>query len=542
MNTDKGKAVEQQENKTYHLKLGTGEVQEYIYQTELGSGSTGNVYLVRDASDKPFALKICKAFGEDKSRQQESFKKNAKELMSDQISGFIPVSQIGICEEENQPAMLMEYGGKDLEWTLRVISSEDVDTELKKAFEYKVLLNVIGALSDAHHKNKYHQDILPRNILCGICPEYAPEDSEEKDKYRSWLEEAIIDGTVRLTDRRSLESITNDMESIHDNPSFTGGSDLLNAVYFKLLRDSTPSEKDIYACLALYSLLKDPSRSSSVWEFAYSNELLEIDDLLDVEKEKKRFKLPSLDQLKEKLEREIGTDEYFQIETVDNLGGSGLIVTRPIDRFTRTWKAERLVDYDELKSFFKSHDSSFQKLYNLAAGIMKADEKERIRNHYESLILEATLKLDNLISQKHEKRKPLEYSIVSNLHKIRELSNQIDKEAKNSTEQERLLREMVGKLGADLGDTNLIHKIEEQQRKYNALRPKIKKLEEEKGVLEKENGRDESSLKTEEFNFERQHIALGYIATICREEIRTSGIRTKVEDKLRANQLAIQDE
>ena len=101
---------------------------------------------------------------------------------------------------------------------------------------------------------------------------------------------------------------------------------------------------------------------------------------------------------------------------------------------------------------------------------------------------------------------------------------------------------MVGKLGADLGDTNLIHKIEEQQRKYNALKPKIEKLEEEKGVLETENSRNESSLKTEDFNFERQHTALGYIATMCHEEIRTPEIKTKVENKLRANNLAIQDE
>ena len=528
--------------KEYHLRLQTGESHVYNVQGLLGSGSAGDVYLVKDNSGKYFALKICNASATDRmllENRQRIFTENSQELMSDDISGFIPVSQIGTCEENKQPAMLMEYGGKDLEWTLKMISSEEInDPKLKKAFEYKVLLNVTEALLDAHHKGKYHQDILPRNILCGICPEKSPveqkEQIDEKVRYR-WMEDAIINGAVKLTDRRALE-IDNDMGSIYTNPSLVGGSDLMNATYFKLLRTSTPAEKDIYACLALYSLLEDPTRTLTVWDFSLFNDLLEIN------REERKSKLPSLEKIKDKLVSEITTEGYYKIELVNLPEGQHTIITRPIDRFVRTWSSDYLLDYGNLESFFSSHDNSYQKLVNLPAGIISDEEKERIQSNYESLILSSVLKLNQIVKSKHEKRKPIEDSIDSNREEIESLGKLIEEKRVTFVELDTEMVSLLDQMGKNRSDMRITGEYMEKQRDYGGIKTTIENLSRKKSELEQKTSSEKGRLSTDEFNFESQVKALGYIASECFRCISSTDNQEKTKEMLGVNGIEVRNE
>ena len=132
-----------------------------LFPTELGKGSYGRVFLVRDkTTNKKYAMKVI-----DKKNIYQSYGKLDMIYNEINIQSRITHTNIiriyNIYEDEDTINIIMEYGNSGNLYDL--LTKEKSGLSEKRAFVY--FIQVVNAVYFLHQNNIIHRDIKPENVL-----------------------------------------------------------------------------------------------------------------------------------------------------------------------------------------------------------------------------------------------------------------------------------------------------------------------------------------------------------------------------------------
>lgn len=147
----------------------TGDIIDGYYRVEelLGIGSYGNVYLVRDANYRKYALKLLRLWEIPQQVQQQLLMRFDMEFETGSINSNYLVHSLYHSVYNGNPYIVMEYC-KDGD-LLSLSRMERLDY-------FKIATNVLYGLRDLHQAGKVHRDLKPENVLRKDDGTYALSD------------------------------------------------------------------------------------------------------------------------------------------------------------------------------------------------------------------------------------------------------------------------------------------------------------------------------------------------------------------------------
>ena len=492
----------------------------------IGEGTMGRVYLVKGENDEKLVLKQCKEHTFEKS-----FKSVTDNAYANPAKHFITIKSIGTYhkegqEGENYRAVIMEYGGSDLNETIKVTST--IGESVKRAFNYKVLLTTLAGIEDAHLKNKYHGDLLVKNILSGVdLKDYVTNGLVVSDKKIS-LEHKLIDNKVYLCD------------NIDDNEagtmSATKGSLSREAILLNLyltdlatmgepLNPQIGKSRDMYAFFALWGLLEKGNCKYSVEAFTESKELSMKQD------KKGTREFSPINKIREKLLEEIKASGYFSHRTRDD----EIYVFRPIDTFRHQWLDKKLMTTAEFEEFSSSNADSYVALSQKSGtnrfsdnpqnkALRQPEEQQQMTQLYADILLKNVQILKEDIKGKTKQRISLNELMEPLSDEMTRLKLEHESVQNTWKDLESKLNETSSKAKEDRSFHKLAAAIAEQMDQVETdlglKKDVIKRKEEEFNQYNNEYDR---------LSCDEQNNTLNYIKDNCLNKIKTTNNYTELE-------------
>jgi hypothetical protein len=286
-----------------------------------------------------------------------------------------------------------------------------------------------------------------------------------------------------------------------------------------------PEEKDTYAVLALYALLKNETGKKKIpTVIAFAKKLgFNIYD-----EDNNTYHLPKLIDIKEKLNSEIKDSDYFILaERKTAQDKLYPVIYRPIDRF-REWRKElpNMTSVDELTRMIESDGFSYNNLSSKTG--IPAKEKEEMTSQLATFLSEIAVKLDVIITKKDDDGKEPSKDKKTSEQEIEKFTAILKKkeEDKKTAEDKRdtaYTSYGTEKLNQHLAGINTWHKKVEE---YSAtITSTTKDLETEEKKLAGLNKKLNNSL----LNPQDEKDAFGYIKT-CLPIL--SGVTSEAKDIL----------
>lgn len=442
------------------LQIGESNIKNYIWQSNLGQGSTGVVSLVKEKeSGNYIALKVCSL---EEKEQQNLFHANAVEMKTTVLDGFVKVRDVGYVE--GFPAYTMDYGGSDVNKLYDYI--KELPESVREAVSYKIMYAVINSLENAHNKNKFHGDLLTHNILSGSIVSHLKSlpDNAQKNNL-------LILGQVSLCDRTESKLLGTSLCT----PSLSKDYFMRDSYLFDTVAKDN-FQRDIYAAIALCSLLIDrENRSSPITDFA--KEFFGIDKL--GRDRAGNYFYPRLSDLKVKLENVINSehDHYFKLMPMVNSSTREefSIVARPIDRFNFVWDAGKIIDLTSLKQFHTNDDNSYISSHKCGGSYHPADEKTLLQHSFSSILEQVVDNTLTNLDENNDVLKPLVESKSKFEKALQEQKSSLSSltESLHSTDTQRV--DLAEKLKGPY-DTSLLDQIVAVSREYESFDSQIKSL------------------------------------------------------------------
>jgi len=350
--------------------------------SDLGEGSLGDVYRVRNIKDKSRETLACKILqavyrGEDSQKIAQEFISNAQECRRERYHHLTSIKSIGTVDIDGNdvPAMLMDYCGSNL-LKVRALTSKvkNLNENAYDAFNYKVVLTVLEGLKELHYgkEKSYHGDIKPSNILSGIdAIEIGKLLKDNPEKALNLLEENLINSDVKICDRTvqdEIGSLTRLRSSVLANLE----NDQQLAHFGIVVSDDKGNidykATDVKNLLRTYSILS--GKSLELLHY-FVNDKLGI-NMIGPDKEI----IPKINVIKKKLIKKIESEGYFKVD-IDEKEGK-VRVLRPVDIFLQEWGGKTITGCDDLQRFFEGDkDSSYLQMdIKSKNNIRKADLSE----------------------------------------------------------------------------------------------------------------------------------------------------------------------
>ena len=154
------------------VQLAVGNVVDGRYHIErvLGSGSFGDVYLVKDQSNGTlFALKMLRAWSMSEEIRDNVVRRFQLEYQIGQINSMFLVQSRNYGEVEGNPYILMEYCPAGDLLRQSNYNRDAINLEL-------VAIHVLYGLAALHESGRVHRDLKPENVLIKPDGTYALSD------------------------------------------------------------------------------------------------------------------------------------------------------------------------------------------------------------------------------------------------------------------------------------------------------------------------------------------------------------------------------
>ena len=141
----------------FRLDLKVGDVIDEKYQIvkSIGSGSYGDVFLVKDSHGQ-YAMKILRLFDESSELHEELVKRFTQEYETAKMPGDYFVHSLDYSEMKGNPYFTMEYCPKG-----DLAKYVGKNTSLLPRMAHDILFG----LHDLHSSGKIHRDLKPENVL-----------------------------------------------------------------------------------------------------------------------------------------------------------------------------------------------------------------------------------------------------------------------------------------------------------------------------------------------------------------------------------------
>ena len=390
------------------------ELKNYV-GTLIGEGGLGTVYLVQEyktdttsviTKDSSLVLKVLSK--PINNIRKELFIQNAEDAYQKRfdLKTYVSIRGRGVVligdSKEEYPALLMDYGGVDLEKAGK--SLKKVQKNVTTAFQYKTLLTLISSLRETCAKDISHQDLSPNNILSGFDP-----DTEDI----LVLEKNIIEGRVCLTDRarNELASAFSINASVAQNLQF-------KMYFFSGAELATPQDRDMYSFFANSAWLLSGKRGETpeahaLRVYGISTKLSADGRTTFFEGNEEESVEKVLNRIEDKIKEKVLLGNYFFIETVSEEGKERCVVRRPVDQFRAAWDTKIIDDNHKIEQLCETDLSSYKNLIDHGGALLADSERKEIR----ALLAEYLHKSAEIIHQKYknnvEKRNPLLEEISS---------------------------------------------------------------------------------------------------------------------------------
>lgn len=141
----------------FRLDLKVGDVidDKYHIVKSIGSGSYGDVFLVKDAHGQ-YAMKILRLFDEPSDLHDELVRRFTQEYETAKMPGDYFVHSLEYSEMKGNPYFTMEYCSKG-----DLAKYVGKNTSLLPSMAHDILFG----LNDLHSSGKIHRDLKPENVL-----------------------------------------------------------------------------------------------------------------------------------------------------------------------------------------------------------------------------------------------------------------------------------------------------------------------------------------------------------------------------------------
>lgn len=142
----------------YHLDITTSDLIDgkYMVINQIGNGSYGNVYKVKDSQGNVYALKLLRLWEVSNELHDQLIKRFEQEYKIGRLESEYLIHSLDFGIVKGNPYLLMEYcSGGDL--------SKSIGKDFSKLTYYAH--DILEGLHTLHTEGKIHRDLKPENVL-----------------------------------------------------------------------------------------------------------------------------------------------------------------------------------------------------------------------------------------------------------------------------------------------------------------------------------------------------------------------------------------